>query len=140
MTPPHFVYVTYIKATPRKVWNALTRGDVMGKYWHAQIQSVWKVGATVRTYARRGRLDWDGKVLKVVPPRLLSYTFQILGFQKRSSRITFHIERAGTTVKLKLSHYGIEPRCRKGMAEGWPAFFSKLKTFLETGRGLNISG
>jgi len=138
VTTPPFVYVTYVKASPRKLWNALTRGDLMRKYWHARIESTWKPGAPVQTFTRSGRLDWDGKVVSVKPPRLLSYTFQILGFQKRSSRIAFEIEPAGSIAKLTLSHDGIEPRCRKGMAAGWPVFFSKLKTFLETGEGLNV--
>jgi uncharacterized protein YndB with AHSA1/START domain len=140
MSAPHFVYVTYIRTTPRKLWEALTRGDFMAKYWHARIRSTWKIGAPVQTFTRKGRLDWDGKVLKYDPPRLLSYTFQILGYQRRSSRIVFRIEPAGSAVKLTLSHYGIETRRRKGIAEGWPVFFSSLKSVLETGKGMAIPG
>ena len=83
MTAPHFVYVTYIRTTPRKLWAALTRGDAMGKYWHARIESTWKVGAPVRTFTKGGKPDWVGKVVEVDPPRRLSYTFQILGLLKR---------------------------------------------------------
>src|SRR5471030_2397028 len=100
MNAPNFVYVTYIATTPEKLWKALTRGDFMRKYWHSGIQSDWKVGSPVRTITRKGKVDWDGKVLKYDPPRLLSYTFQILGFQKRSSRIVFELEPMGSTVKL----------------------------------------
>ena len=139
MTAPHVVYVTYIRTTPRKLWRALTRGEAMGKYWHARIRSSWKVGAPVQTFTREGKLDWDGRVLEADPPRRLSYTFQIRGFQKRSSRVVFEIERAGSAVRLTLSHYGIEPRCRGGIAGGWPVFFSSLKSMLETGRGMNVA-
>lgn len=140
MSAPQFVYVTYIRTTPRKLWAALTRGDLMGKYWHARIESTWKIGAPVRTFTRTGKPDWDGTVLEYDPPRQLSYTFRILGFQKRSSRIVFRLEPAGPTVKLTLLHYGIEARCRKGIAGGWPVFFSSLKTMQETGRGLKVPG
>jgi uncharacterized protein YndB with AHSA1/START domain len=136
MRDPHFVYVTYIRTTPRKLWNALTRGDFMATYWHARIDSTWKTGTPVRTFTRKGALDWDGKVVEYDPPRRLSYTFRIMGFQKRSSRIVFDLEPSGSTVKLTLSHYGIEPRCRKGIAGGWPLFFASLKSVLETGRGI----
>ena len=139
MSAPHFVYVTYIRTTPRKLWAALTRGAVMGKYWHARIESTWKVGAPVRTFTRGGKLDWVGKVAEVDPPRRLSYTFQITGLMKRSSRIVFELERAGSAVKLTLLHYGIEPARRKDIAGGWPVFFSSLKTLLETGRGMNVA-
>lgn len=140
MSAPHYVYVTYIRTTPRKLWDALTRGEFMAKYWHARIRSTWKDGEPVQTFTRRGRLDWDGKVVTYDPPRELSYTFRILGFQKRSSRIVFLLEPAGSTVKLTLQHYGIEPRCRSGIAEGWPVFVASLKSMLETGRGLKIQG
>ncbi|MBI3830610.1 MAG: SRPBCC domain-containing protein [Planctomycetes bacterium] len=140
MNAPNFVYVTYIKTTPQKLWRALTRGNFMLKYWHAKIQSTWKRGAKVQTFSRNDRLDWNGKVLKYDPPKLLSYTFQIMGYQKRSSRVVFEIEKMGATVRLTLSHYGIEPRCRAGIAGGWPVFFSSLKTMLETGKGMKIPG
>ena len=139
MSAPHFVYVTYIRTTPRKLWAALTQGDFMGNYWHAKIRSAWTVGAAVQTVTRKGKLDWVGNVVTYDPPRLLSYTFQILGFQARSSRIVFQLEEAGSAVKLTLSHHGIEARCRKGIAEGWPVFFSSLKSMLETGRGIKIA-
>lgn len=140
MTAPNFVYVTYIRTTPQKLWKALTNGAFMRTYWHAKIQSTWKRGAKVQTFSRNDKLDWDGKVLKYHPHKLLSYTFQIMRFQKRSSRVVFEIEKMGETVKLTLSHYGIEPRCRMGIAGGWPVFFSSLKTVLETGKGMKIPG
>ena len=33
MSKPSFVYVTYIRATPEKVWEALTKADLTEKYW-----------------------------------------------------------------------------------------------------------
>lgn len=138
MSDPHFVYVTYIATTPKKLWNALTRGDFMAQYWHSRIQSDWKVGSPVQTITRKGGVDWDGKVLQYDPPRLLSFTFRILGFQKRSSRIVFQLEPKGSIVKLTLLHYNIEARCRKGIGGGWPVFCSKLKTLLETGKALKL--
>jgi len=138
MSEPHFVYVTYIRTTPRKLWNALTRGDFMAKYWHARIDSTWKVGAPVRTFTRKGTLDWDGKVVEFDPPRRLSYTFRIMGLMKRSSRVVFEIIPSGPVTKLVLSHYGIEAGRRKDIAGGWPVFFASLKSILETGRGIPV--
>lgn len=139
MKTPQVVYVTYIRTTPRKLWNALTRGGFMGKYWHARIRSTWKKGAPVETFTREGKPDWVGKVLAYDPPRRLSYTFRILGFQKRSSRVVFELEKAGAAVKLTLSHFEIEPSRRRGIAGGWPVFFSSLKSFLETGKGMDLT-
>ncbi|MGC1745855.1 MAG: SRPBCC domain-containing protein [Pseudolabrys sp.] len=33
MSKPSFFYVTYIRATPDKVWEALTKADLTEKYW-----------------------------------------------------------------------------------------------------------
>ena len=41
-----FVYVTYIRATPERVWSALTTADFMKEYWFGvHIESEWKAGA-----------------------------------------------------------------------------------------------
>ena len=50
----------------------------------------------------------------------------------------FQLDPMGTTVKLTLLHYDIEAKCRKGIAGGWPAFFSRLKTLLETGKAMKL--
>ena len=33
MGKPKFVYVTFIRATPEKVWEALTKANLTEKYW-----------------------------------------------------------------------------------------------------------
>ena len=33
MSKPKFDYVTFIRATPEKVWEALTKADLTEKYW-----------------------------------------------------------------------------------------------------------
>jgi uncharacterized protein YndB with AHSA1/START domain len=33
MDKPHFVYVTYIRTTPEKVWQALIDGSITPHYW-----------------------------------------------------------------------------------------------------------
>ena len=43
-----FVYATYIKTTPEKLWEALTDGNFSEKYWFGfHISSDWKVGSPV---------------------------------------------------------------------------------------------
>ena len=42
---PKFVYVTYIAATPEKVWEALTEPDISEKYWFGyRVAADGKVG------------------------------------------------------------------------------------------------
>lgn len=75
MDKPKFVYVTYIAPTPEKLWEALTNADFTEKYWNkVRIQSDWKKGASIR-YGDASKTWWEGEILKIEPPRLLSYTF-----------------------------------------------------------------
>lgn len=134
---PSFVYVTHIATTPKKLWKALTGGSFLPECWYgARFQTSWKVGSKMQTITPEGKVDWDGRVLEFDPPRRLSYTFQIVGYQKKSSRLVFELAPQGKMVKLTLTHYGIERRCVKGISGGWSAFCSTLKTKLETGRPL----
>lgn len=141
MDQPSFVYRIHIATTPERLWEALTSGDALAKYWYGRrFRTDWRPGSPVQTLTPEGAVDWDGQVLKVDPPRFLSYTFQILGFQKRSSRLAFEIEPQGRVVRLTLRHFDIEESCLNGFGEAWPAFCSTIKSLLETGQPLELSG
>src|SRR5688572_29327621 len=109
MDKPDFVYVTYIAATPERVWEGLTSGDFTQQYWGGlRIQSDWNVGSSVHHVSQDGRIGLEGEVLEADPPRVLAYTFHMLvGEAKRSeppSRVRFEIEPVGAMVKLTLTH------------------------------------
>src|SRR4051794_33598312 len=71
-----FVYVTYIKTTPEKLWQALTSAEFTRQYWFGiDVQSSWKPGSPV-SYVKGGETLVDGKVLAADRPKLLSYTFR----------------------------------------------------------------
>jgi len=40
-----FLYVTYIRTTPEKVYEAITKGDVTRQYWTLENVSDWKRGS-----------------------------------------------------------------------------------------------
>jgi uncharacterized protein YndB with AHSA1/START domain len=48
MNKPSFVYVTYIRSTPEKIWDAITDREISGQYWgggcHRNV-SDWKPGS-----------------------------------------------------------------------------------------------
>ena len=51
---PSYVYVTYIRTTPEKLWEALTSGDFSEKYWFGyRIETDWTVGAEFKLRAPR---------------------------------------------------------------------------------------
>src|SRR3954454_21241772 len=47
MENPEFVYTTYIRTTPERLWAALTEPAFTQRYWDTAIDSEWKVGSTM---------------------------------------------------------------------------------------------
>ena len=60
--------------------------------------------------------------------------------ENKHSRVTFDIEPQGTVVCLTVTHEDLEAdsELHKGIVARCPKVLSNLKTFLETGRILNI--
>ena len=55
---PNYVYVTYIRASAKQVWQALTDADLTARYWgHANV-SDWQPGSA---WEHR-RVDGSGAV------------------------------------------------------------------------------
>jgi uncharacterized protein YndB with AHSA1/START domain len=143
MDKPSFVYVTYIRSTREKVWQALTDSAIMPDYWFGhRIESDWKVGGPLRFY-EGDRLVHDDRVLACDPPALLSYSWKPLreAFAgETESRVTFTLEQAGDQVKLTMVHDDMMPggKMLGAVSGGWPAVLSSLKSLLETGNALGM--
>ncbi len=75
MNNPEFVYVTYIKTTPEKLWQALTDSTFTRRYWGVELESDWKVGSPVLTQAVPGGeirdLDQVGSRVAAAPATVL---------------------------------------------------------------------
>ena len=140
-----FVYVTYILATPEKVFEAITKPDVARRYWGHENVSDWKVGSKwehVRANDER-TVQVVGKIVEVSPPTRLVMTWA--GASQASdpasySRVTFEIEEYENMVRLTVSHDELEAGSgmANGVKKGWPVVLSSLKSLLETGRGLDV--
>lgn len=148
MERPEFVYVTYIATTPEKVWAALTDGELSREYWGGRaVESDWNVGSPVRFRMASGKHDpVRGTVTEAEPPRRLVMTW-VFDFGAEhpptpATRVLYLIERAGPeNVKLTVVHEPLEPGSEvdAGVRRGWPAILSSLKSFLETGKALEIT-
>lgn len=56
-----FVYVTYIRTTPEKLWEALIKPEFTKQYWFGVSQiSDWKAGADWRLEFEDGRVADSG--------------------------------------------------------------------------------
>jgi uncharacterized protein YndB with AHSA1/START domain len=146
MTSPNIVYVSYIRSSPERVWDALTNPDITERYWFdTRIESTWAVGDTI-LYRRHGTITDEQRVLAVEPLRVLRHTFHpVLDAQMRAeppSRVTFDLARDGEVVRLTLVHDEFPPNStvQPACSNGWPKILGNLKTLLETGKPLPAFG
>src|SRR3954466_13305984 len=151
MDKPEFVYTTYIRTTPERLWAALTEPAFTQRYWDTAIEWEWKVGSTmawehggvVVRNPEQVVLEWD-------PPRRLSYTWHTFSEEwarsydvdedlrariatEPRSRVTFELEPDGPLVKLTVVHDGFEPGSTvvEMISGGWPRVLEAMKTLLE---------
>ena len=142
---PQFVYVTYIAASPERVWEALTRPEMSEKYWFGyRVTADGKAGERMTAVNPAGRLAHDDPIIESDPPRKLVYGWKPLYKDmpdERPSRVTFLLEPFKGQTRLTVTHDEFEDGSRIfGMiSKGWPAVLSSLKSFLEMGRGLEPS-
>src|SRR6266571_1544184 len=47
MSDIEFVYTTYIKTTPERLWQALTYPAFTKRYWGSSFQTDWRAGSTM---------------------------------------------------------------------------------------------
>lgn len=143
MTGSRFIYVTYIRTTPEKLWAALIEPEFTKQYWAGTYQvSDWKVGSDWKIMIPDGRIGDSGKVLEFDPPRRLvvSWRNEFMPDLKAEgySTCTYQLEPAGSAVKLTLTHEipVANSKMIGGVSEGWPHLLASLKSLLETGESL----
>jgi uncharacterized protein YndB with AHSA1/START domain len=136
-----FVYVTYIRTTPEKLWSALTRDvEFMKQYWFGtHCQSEWTAGASWKMVRADGSICDAGEIIESEPPRRLVIRWQHQDKPELKaegeSLCTMELEPIGSTVKLSINHT-IERESSKlidAVSGGWPKILSNLKSLLETG-------
>ena len=77
MAESRFVYVTYIRTTAEKLWQALIDPEFTRKYWVETWQECeWKTGASWQLKAPDGRVADSGEILEIDPPRRLVLKWQ----------------------------------------------------------------
>ena len=140
-----YVYVTYIAATPEKVFDAITRPELARRYWGHENVSDWTPGSDWRHVRANDErtVELVGKVVETSPPTRLVITWanaSQAADPDAYSRVSFDIEPYDDMVRLTVSHDELEAGSgmANGIQKGWPVVLSSLKSFLETGRGLDV--
>lgn len=135
-----FVYVTYIRTTPERLWSALTTPQFVRQYWMGVIlQAEWKVGGAWKLEFSDGRVADTGEIVEFEPTRRLAIRwhnqFRPELKEEGWSLCTMELEPAGDVVKLTVTH-SMERENSKfigAVSGGWPQILSNLKSLLETG-------
>jgi uncharacterized protein YndB with AHSA1/START domain len=148
MSRPRFVYVTYIRTTPEKLWAALTDPQTIRKFWFGiTAESNFKPGSPWQLKFEDGRVADTGEILEAEPGKRLVIRWRnefkpelkAVGHTRCAMEIEmadYHPDRGGKAVKLTIAHEaeaGDGAPMIEAVSGGWPKVLSNLKSLLETG-------
>ena len=143
ITQSQFTYVTYIRTTPEKLWQALIKPEFTRRFWFECWQeSEWKTGTSWQLILPDGRVGDSGKILEIEPQRRLAVSwrnqFKPEMREEGHSRLTYELEKQTESVKLTIVHEidRTGSKLVEAVSSGWPLILSSLKSFLETGEPL----
>jgi uncharacterized protein YndB with AHSA1/START domain len=140
------VFEIYIKATPERVWEAITDPEMRAKYsFGATIRSDWTNGSGyAATTPDRSFTIFEGENIEVDPPRRLVQSFNARWgddvTSEGTSRVTWEIEQVEDSCCVTVTHDQLREEANPQLYGGWPMILSGLKTLLETGELLTTPG
>lgn len=141
MKKPKLIYTTYIRSTPKKAWNAISQPAFTRQYWGGMANvSDWQKGSKWEHRTEGNEVWIQGKVVECLPAKRLVLTWAEPENPKDVSRVTFEIEPTGDMVCLTVTHDKFKAGSKMAgkVSRGWPRVLSSLKSFLETGKGLDV--
>lgn len=137
---PSLTLVRRIKASPAKVWAAITQPDLMLQWWGPDAGPTLGVVADVRLGGRFSvvfRLlngeehNPTGVYREVVPEKKLVFTWDLPGAPEPESLVTFHLESFDGGTQLTLTHERLpNEEARASHEHGWNGLLDKLPVFL----------
>jgi len=140
MTISKFIYTTYIKSTPEKVWEAIITTEFQRQYWFGvHFETDWKVGSSWRMLYPDGKMTDSGEVVAMEPPKRLVLKWLNEWNEEMKaegySQCIMEIEPVNNVVKLTVTHTmeRAESKLVGAVSGGWPRILSNLKSLLETG-------
>jgi DNA-binding transcriptional ArsR family regulator/uncharacterized protein YndB with AHSA1/START domain len=137
---PDFVLETFIRATPEKIWEALTKGEMSRHYYiaGAAIKGTIASGNAYEYLTPDGNVMLSGEIIEANPHSRLEMTFVPGWGSKAASRNVYEIAQQGELSKLTIIHFGLHAG-QEGVREGWAKIAASLKSFLETGKALTFT-
>ncbi len=125
----------FIKATPERIFKALTEKQELERWFMQEADIELKPGGTIHTDWAPG-MGEHGKVKEVKPSQLFSFTWEG-AFSPTPTILTFELRAEKDGTQLTFTHSGI------GEGEGWEAYatidkawdahLNDLTSWIETG-------
>jgi DNA-binding transcriptional ArsR family regulator/uncharacterized protein YndB with AHSA1/START domain len=147
-----FVYTTYIRTTPERLWRAITDPEFSRRYMGHALVSDFEKGSTYTWVEPPLDISHsDQVILESEPYRRLAFTFHTFvpeladvhphlseelakAATEPRSKVTFEIEPDGDQVRLTVIHDGFptDSVVRNLVSGGWPRKLADLKSGLES--------
>ncbi|HXP64177.1 MAG TPA: SRPBCC family protein [Steroidobacteraceae bacterium] len=143
MSKSKFVYATYIRTTPEKLWQALLSPEFTRVYWFGiTLDCAWTKGAPWKMMYPDGRVTDSGEIVEIEEQKRIVIRwrneFRPELRAEGYSQCTMEIEPMKGLVKLTILHEIDRPESKliEAVSGGWPKILSNLKSLLETGSAL----
>src|SRR5580658_143594 len=127
MANSKFVYVTYIRTTIEKLWDALIQPEFTRAYWcDTWHDTTWQKGSSWKLMIPDGRVGDGGEVVEIDKPRRLVLRwrneFRPELRAEGYSVCVFELEGKGDMVKLTITHEMDKPGSQfiDAVSNGWP--------------------
>jgi uncharacterized protein YndB with AHSA1/START domain len=142
MSTVDHVYSVYVKASPERIWQAITNGDQTVRYYFGtRVSSTWEPGAPIRYLYPDGTLAADGSVVEIEPGRRVVMSFHARWDAEIEAegpiRMTWEIEpgehETAPTRLIVTSAMAPGSKTEGEFSGGIVFIVSGLKTALETG-------
>ena len=137
---PSVIIVRRIKASPAKVYAALTTPELMLQWWGPDAGPTLRAEADVRPGGRFSivfrLLNGDehnptGIYKAVIPNEKLVFTWEWPGMPERESLVTFLLKPIDGGTELTLIHEHLhDEEARESHRKGWNGWADKLTVFL----------
>jgi uncharacterized protein YndB with AHSA1/START domain len=134
--------VISIKATPSKVWDALTNPEKTKKYFfNCKVFSDWKVGSPITFIGRMfliKKIELKGKILRVEPQKLLKYALvngsgDTHSVSTVTDKLSYQNGRTIVSITDDVGQgEGAEKRYERSL-KGWDKVLRGLKELVEEG-------
>ena len=137
---PSETIVRQIKASPAKVWAAITQPELMMQWWGPDAGPTLSAEADVRPGGRFSvvfrllngeEYNPTGIYQEVIPERKLVLTWEWTGMPEQESLVTFWLEPVDGGTRLTLLHERLpDEEARQSHEHGWNGLLDKLPVFL----------